>query len=89
MDRENLESLEYFRPGRGNTSRRRRGSGGGGEVEGEGKAKVMLFGDFYEGKKGVIVNDPYYGRKNGFLEVFDQCMKMSEGFMREVLGADV
>lgn len=50
------------------------------------KAKVMLFGQFSGGKRIEIVNDPYYGGRDGFEKAFEQCSRYSKNFLKEVLG---
>ncbi|KAK6332547.1 hypothetical protein TWF730_004207 [Orbilia blumenaviensis] len=73
MDEENLANLERKKP-----------------KSGECKARVMMFGDFADGdRKGVVVEDPYYGGQRGFEINFGQCRKFSENFMRRVLGAEI
>lgn len=50
----------------------------------------MMFGDFAgDGKKGVVVEDPYYGGRKGFETNFKQATKFSENFIKEVLGVEV
>ena len=47
---------------------------------------VMLFGEYRENPKfGKIVEDPYYGGKNGFSDNFDQLKHFSESFIQSVL----
>lgn len=56
------------------------------EEEGKGKeARVMLFGDF-GGRKGEEVVDPYYGADDGFHVAYEQMVRFTEGFVREVGG---
>lgn len=43
----------------------------------EGKAKVMLFGE-YSGGKVEVVEDPYYGGKEGFEIAYEQCIRFSK-----------
>ena len=50
-------------------------------------AKIMLFGDFTP-HKGEEVIDPYYGADNGFEVAYEQMVRFSKGFLREVLGVD-
>lgn len=50
-----------------------------------GKNKVMLFGDF-GGHSGEEVIDPYYGARNGFDIAYEQMVRFSNGFIKEVLG---
>lgn len=53
-------------------------------------AKLMMFGDFDDGgKKGTVVEDPYYGGASGFRTNFNQCTRFSKNFMREVLNAEI
>ncbi|MCJ1341525.1 hypothetical protein MMC09_006821 [Bachmanniomyces sp. S44760] len=49
-----------------------------------GKGKVMLFGDF-GGRKHEEVIDPYYGSNNGFTIAYEQMVRFSKGFVKEVL----
>lgn len=72
MDRENL----------GNLQRKKALLEDGGE---EGKSKLMLFGDF-GGHSGEEVIDPYYGAKNGFDVAYEQMVRFSNGFIKQVLG---
>lgn len=44
------------------------------------KAKVALFGT-YDPKKELIIDDPYYGREDGFEHNFQQAMRCSVGFL--------
>ena len=48
-------------------------------------AKVMLFGDF-GGKKSEEVIDPYYGARNGFDVAYEQMVRFTKGFLKEVVG---
>ena len=48
------------------------------------KAKVMLFGEFSGGSRAEQVEDPYYGRNDGFEEVYEQVSKFSRNFLQEV-----
>ncbi|KAL7270269.1 Low molecular weight phosphotyrosine protein phosphatase [Rhizina undulata] len=52
------------------------------------KAKVKLFGHFSE-KYGEQVQDPYYGGQAGFEKNFNQIVRFTKGFLREVFQADV
>ncbi len=57
---------------------------------GDGKKKkcnVMLFGDF-GGRKCEEVIDPYYGARHGFDVAYEQMMRFSKGFIRQVLGEE-
>ncbi|KAF3932020.1 hypothetical protein ABW20_dc0103927 [Dactylellina cionopaga] len=54
------------------------------------RAQLMMFGDFEDGdRKGVVVEDPYYGGKSGFTTNFKQCQRYSVNFMNRVLGANI
>lgn len=59
--------------------------------EGTKVAEVRLFGDY--GKGGVVhervgggevVQDPYYGGRNGFEEVYQQVMRFSQSFLEHL-----
>ncbi|KAG7883411.1 hypothetical protein KL938_002648 [Ogataea parapolymorpha] len=48
------------------------------------KAKVCLFGDWKEDPKlEKIVDDPYYGGRDGFEECYRQCKHFSEVFLQK------
>lgn len=49
-----------------------------------GKAKVMLFGEFAGQKKAEVVQDPYYGARDGFEIAYEQCTRFSNNFLKEV-----
>ncbi|CAG8949933.1 hypothetical protein HYFRA_00004264 [Hymenoscyphus fraxineus] len=49
-----------------------------------GKAKVMLFGEYAGKKKAEEVDDPYYGARDGFDIAYEQCMRFSHNFLKEV-----
>lgn len=49
-----------------------------------GKAKVMLFGEYAGKKKAEEVDDPYYGGRDGFEIAFEQNMRFSKNFLKEV-----
>ncbi|KFH46211.1 Low molecular weight phosphotyrosine protein phosphatase-like protein [Hapsidospora chrysogenum ATCC 11550] len=70
MDRSNLSDLQRQQRGNPDT-----------------KAKVMLFGE-WSGREGKaeVVNDPYYGGKDGFDKAFEQCSRFSRNFLKEVVG---
>lgn len=72
MDRHNLRDLQRMR-------QRVERPDGGSQL-----GKLMLFGDF-GGRKGETVVDPYYGADNGFDIAYEQMVRLSEGFQREVL----
>lgn len=48
----------------------------------EGKAKVMLFGE-YSGGKAEVMEDPYYGGKEGFETAYKQCLRFSKNFLEK------
>ncbi|KAI9861861.1 MAG: hypothetical protein M1824_001972 [Vezdaea acicularis] len=73
MDKYNLRDLERLR-----TRATSKGSAGDKKV-----AQVMLFGDF-GGTKGEEVGDPYYGARHGFEIAYEQMVRFSEGFFKEV-----
>ncbi|KAH7325839.1 phosphotyrosine protein phosphatase I superfamily [Stachybotrys elegans] len=50
------------------------------------KAKVMLFGSYSGSSKAEIVDDPYYGGRDGFEKAYEQCTRFSRNFLKEVLG---
>ncbi|KND88411.1 Low molecular weight phosphotyrosine protein phosphatase [Tolypocladium ophioglossoides CBS 100239] len=52
----------------------------------DGKAQVMLFGEFGGGKKAEVVDDPYYGGRDGFEKAFEQCKRFAGNFLKEVVG---
>ncbi|GAA5894813.1 tyrosine protein phosphatase LTP1 [Sporobolomyces salmoneus] len=45
------------------------------------KAKVALFGSYDDGKDIV---DPYYGGVEGFEKAYEQCVRYSEAFLKEI-----
>ncbi|ORY69105.1 low molecular weight phosphotyrosine protein phosphatase [Pseudomassariella vexata] len=49
------------------------------------KAKLMLFGEYsgIPGKKEVV-QDPYYGGRDGFETAYKQCLRFSTNFLGEV-----
>lgn len=49
------------------------------------KAKVMLFGEYSGQGKAEIVNDPYYGGRQGFQTAYEQCLRFSQNFLKERL----
>lgn len=68
MDSDNLRDLKALQ--------KRKGASG--------KAKVMLFGEF-AGQGGLEeVADPYYGSNDGFEIAYEQCMRFSKNFLKEV-----
>ncbi|RFU30954.1 hypothetical protein B7463_g5382, partial [Scytalidium lignicola] len=50
---------------------------------GGGKAKVMLFGEFSGSKRPEVVEDPYYGGRDGFEVAYEQCMRFSNNFLKK------
>ncbi|KAI0134002.1 phosphotyrosine protein phosphatase I superfamily [Xylariales sp. AK1849] len=48
------------------------------------KAKVVLFGEYSGNTKPEIVQDPYYGGKDGFEKAYTQVMRFSKNFLNEV-----
>ena len=77
MDRENLRDLLRLRQ----SVASKKGSA-------DGLGKVSLFGD-YGGRKGEQIQDPYYGALDGFDVAYEQVVRFSSGFLKEVLDADV
>lgn len=69
MDRSNLRDLKDLQERHG------------------GKARVMLFGEFRggEGKVAEVVGDPYYGGIEGFETAYEQCLRFSKNFLKEVV----
>lgn len=70
MDRSNLRDLQQ--------QQQRRSAG-------PGKAKVMLFGDYSERRKGEVIEDPYYGGDEGFETAYEQCLRFSKAFLAEIV----
>lgn len=48
------------------------------------KAKVILFGDYSGTGEVEIVNDPYYGGKDGFETAYEQAVRFSTNFLKDV-----
>jgi len=44
-------------------------------------AQVQLWGSYLDGKP---IPDPYYGGKDGFQEVYQQCVALSDAFLDQV-----
>ncbi|KAL0259633.1 Low molecular weight phosphotyrosine protein phosphatase [Diplodia seriata] len=78
MDRENLSDLLRLR----NSHEKKLKADGQDEKIGS-LGKVMLFGDF-GGRKGEVVDDPYYGGRNGFEIAYKQAMRFSEGLLKHL-----
>ena len=76
MDKDNIWDLRRLR---------QRLTANGGAA---GSATIALFGD-YGGTKGEEVLDPYYGALDGFELAYEQMVRFSNGFLKQVLGADV
>lgn len=54
-----------------------------------GKAKVMLFGEFAGEKKvAEVIADPYYGGSGGFEVAYEQCLRFSKNFLKEVVDSE-
>ena len=49
-----------------------------------GKAKLMLFGEYSGTGKTEIISDPYYGGRQGFAKAYEQAMRFSINFLKEV-----
>lgn len=47
------------------------------------RAKVLLFGEYAGTGKAEIVQDPYYGGREGFETAYQQCRRFAENFLRE------
>ncbi|MCJ1273854.1 hypothetical protein MMC21_001647 [Puttea exsequens] len=75
MDKDNLHDLRRLRE--------RVVKKGDGALA-ESKGKVVLFGDF-GGKKGEQVVDPYYGARNGFEVAYEQMVRFSKGFLKDMV----
>jgi low molecular weight phosphotyrosine protein phosphatase len=57
--------------------------------KGRGTARVELLGRF-GGREAEVVRDPYYdGGAEGFERAYEQCVRFTEGFCREVLGEEL
>ncbi|KAG5994076.1 hypothetical protein E4U52_001439 [Claviceps spartinae] len=52
----------------------------------KGKAKVMLFGEFSGTGEAEVVNDPYYGGRDGFEKAYEQCNRFAKNFLKDVVG---
>jgi low molecular weight phosphotyrosine protein phosphatase len=74
MDADNLQDLENMR----DRARRKKAKNGSESV-----GKLMLFGDF-GGKKGEIIDDPYYGGDKGFDIAYEQCVRFTKGFLKHL-----
>jgi len=68
MDRSNLEDLLDMK-------RRRKPNS---------KAKVMLFGEYSGTGKAEVIQDPYYGGRSGFEKAYEQAVRFSINFLKDV-----
>ncbi|KAG2146261.1 phosphotyrosine protein phosphatase [Suillus clintonianus] len=50
------------------------------------KAAVKLWGSYLPDNKPIP--DPYYGGQDGFTKVYEQCVKLSNAFLDEVVGKE-
>ena len=48
------------------------------------KAKVMLFGEYSGTGKAEAISDPYYGGRDGFEKAYEQAMRFSRNFLKDV-----
>jgi low molecular weight phosphotyrosine protein phosphatase len=48
-------------------------------------ARVMLFGEYSGTGKNEVVQDPYYGGKDGFEKAYQQCLRYSKNFLKDVV----
>ncbi|KAI1840747.1 hypothetical protein JX265_012968 [Neoarthrinium moseri] len=48
------------------------------------KAKVMLFGEYSGTGKSEVVQDPYYGGQQGFETAYQQCLRFSKNFLKDI-----
>jgi len=44
----------------------------------------MLFGEHSGKKKAEEVDDPYYGGRDGFDIAYEQCLRFSKNFLKDV-----
>ncbi|KKA26884.1 hypothetical protein TD95_003260 [Thielaviopsis punctulata] len=68
MDRSNLSDLQAVQ---------RRAKDGA-------KAKLMLYGEFSGTGKTEVVEDPYYGGREGFEKAYRQCLRFGENFLEKL-----
>ena len=47
------------------------------------KAKVMLFGEYAGTGKVEIIQDPYYGGRQGFEKAYEQATRFSVNFLKD------
>ncbi|KAJ4405790.1 Low molecular weight phosphotyrosine protein phosphatase [Gnomoniopsis sp. IMI 355080] len=50
----------------------------------EAKAKVMLFGEYSGTGKAEVIQDPWYGPDQGFETTYQQCVRFTRNFLKEV-----
>lgn len=50
----------------------------------KGKAQLMLFGEYSGTAKAEIIEDPYYGGRQGFDKAYEQAVRFSVNFLKEV-----
>ena len=79
MDTENFKDLR----------RRCQGLKKGDDIE----KRIFLFGNFEHEEhvdqgKGADIVDPYYGGDSGFEAAFEQCVRFSKGWLRDVLSIE-
>lgn len=48
------------------------------------RAQVMLFGEYAGTDKPEIVQDPWYGGIDGFETAYEQCVRFTKNFLKEV-----
>ncbi|KAL1845187.1 hypothetical protein VTK73DRAFT_961 [Phialemonium thermophilum] len=48
------------------------------------RAKVMLFGEYSGTGKAETIQDPYYGGHNGFQRAYEQAVRFSKNFLKDV-----
>ena len=68
MDRQNLADLEQYK-----------------RQKPDSKARVQLFGEYSgsESKgKGEVIQDPYYGGRDGFAKAYEQTTRFSKNFLK-------
>ncbi|KAF5323623.1 hypothetical protein D9611_005767 [Ephemerocybe angulata] len=51
---------------------------------GNATASVRLWGSYLD---GLPIPDPYYGKANGFENVYQQCVRLSNAFLDDVFGS--
>lgn len=50
----------------------------------EAKGKVMLFGEYAGTGTAEVVQDPWYGPVEGFETTYQQCVRFTKNFLKEV-----